>query len=263
MAESRSTTGEGMLSGRVGRGTPCSLSMRHCTLVAGQKRSPATADWQARDLARTPRPGIRMAGVDFQRPGVVDVEAEYAPRYSPSGAVCDRERRNLLAPVAPRKRRPRLRTGGQPSLLSGLTNGDRVHRQPVTEPVTSTVPTVAQVPAPTNQATPTASASPASQSTRAQDGQASRASAVANPAATSRVASPTGAAARRGQPDRVRYPGRDEGFAVPDAEQVDSNADFQRDSAGRSCHVSCPGPGPREGNACSEQDGQSFRARHN
>lgn len=80
-------------------------------------------------------------------------------------------------------------TGGQPSLLSGLTGVIGSIVNSVTEPVTSTVPIVAQVPAPTNQATPTASASPASQSTTPPDGQASP-----NPTATSSVASPTGAA---------------------------------------------------------------------
>ena len=69
-----------------------------------------------------------MAGVDFQRPGVVDVEAEYAPRYSPSGAVCDRERRNLLAPVAPRKPGPGW--NWWPTIVALRTHRrDRVHRQ--------------------------------------------------------------------------------------------------------------------------------------
>ena len=208
MAENRSTTGEGMTFRRVsGPGTPCSLSMRHCTLV--------TAGTLACDRrlagpgsSGTPRPGIRMAGVGFRRPGVVDVEAEYAPRHAPSGAVCDRGWRDLLAPVAPRNAGPRrnwwpaiaaLRDhvrplGCRPGVTAPVTGVLGSVVGSVTEPVTSTTPTVAQVAASTNQATPTASAGSASQPTAPPSQASPGASGASNPTATSPVASPTSAA---------------------------------------------------------------------
>lgn len=194
-----------------------------------------------------------MAGVDFQRPGVVDVEAEYAPRYSPSGAVCDRERRNLLAPVAPRKPGPGW--NWWPTIVALRTHRrDRVHRQL------------------RNRARDHHSPNSRSGTSAHESGHADRkrkpCKSVHGAPRRPSVAQPDrhqsrGLTHRRSHTDRVRYADRVRGFAVPYTHQVDSNADFQRGSAGRSYHVSCAGPGHREGDACSEQDGQSFRARHN
>ena len=117
----------------------------------------------------------------------------------------------------------------------------------VTEPVTITVPIVAQVPAPTNQARPTASASPAGQSTAPPDGQASP-----NPTAISPVASPTGAATPTGSVTRTVH-GLRSSLHPSGRQQCRLPAQQRR----RSYHVSCAGLGHREGNACSEQDGQS------
>ena len=68
---------------------PCSVNARHCTLMTVQS--------------------VRQLGV-------VNVEAEYTPRDSPGGAVCNRQWRGLRAPVVARTagrrrdRRPALRT---------------------------------------------------------------------------------------------------------------------------------------------------------
>src|SRR6185437_5038070 len=80
---------------------PCPLSTRHCTVVTEQFATSAMTAWLAWEPYRTPRSGSRMPGASFLRLGVLDVEAEYAPRCRASCADRDRNRRDLLAPVAP------------------------------------------------------------------------------------------------------------------------------------------------------------------
>jgi hypothetical protein len=107
-------------------------------------------------------------------------------------------------------------TGGQPSLLSGLTSGVSDVVQAVTgpvtgvlgsvvnsgsEPVTGTASAATQAPTSGNQVTPTASAVPQSQPATPGEGQASPVvtAAPSSPAATSHVPS-TGAATRAAAP---------------------------------------------------------------
>ena len=62
------------------------------------------------------------------RLGVVDVEAEYAPHCRPSGADCDRDRRDLPAPVAPRD--TGLRRNRRPTIADLWPHVHRLWRRP-------------------------------------------------------------------------------------------------------------------------------------
>jgi hypothetical protein len=201
-----------------------------------------------------------MAGVGLRRPGAVDVEAEYAPRHSPGGAVCDRERRDLLAPVAARK--PGPRRNWRPTIAALTTHGrSRGHRH-----LHNRAP---------GQHRPSSRSSTSAHESRHADRKRKPSKSVhggrRRPSAAHRhrdTAQPgrhqsRGLTHKRSHTDRVRYADRVNDFADPCNRQVDSNACFKRDSACRSYHVSCADPGYRDGNTCSEHDGQSFRARHN
>ena len=146
-------------------------------------------------------------------------------------------------------------TGGQPSLLGGLTGVLGSIVSTVTGPVTGTASAVASAPVPANQVTPTASGSPPSQPAAPPGGQASPAVTATppGPAATSPVASSAGAATPTA-PGTSQSPVTARPAATP--------ASGATAPAAR-CHASSADPGYRDGGTRSEQGGQSFRARHN
>src|SRR5580698_5173168 len=110
----------------------------------------------------TPRPGTRTAGAVFRRPELSMSKPHTrrvilrAARFGiASGGIC-----LLLSFPA---QQADAATGGQPSLLGGLTGVVGSIVGTVTGSVTGTAQAVASAPAPASQVTPTASGSPPSE----------------------------------------------------------------------------------------------------